>query len=80
MSKNKHIINENDIDELIIKFVKKKFYGVDCNIDYKQMKGIISDIYRVRKGNIRVIFKVINNEIIIEAIIQDIGYRGDIYK
>jgi len=65
---------------LIIKFIKKRFYNIDTNIDFKQMQGSISDIYRIRKANIRIIVKIIDDEIIIEAIIQDIGFRGDIYK
>jgi len=44
------------------------------------MKGDIKDIYRIRKGNIRILVKIINDEIIIEAIIEDIGFRGDVYK
>jgi mRNA interferase RelE/StbE len=68
------------VDELIVGFIKKKFYHVDINIDFKQMKGNISDIYRIRKGDIRVIVKIANSEIIIEAIVENIGYRGNIYK
>jgi len=37
-------------------------------------------IYRIRKGNIRIILTLEDNEIIIETIITDIGFRGDIYK
>ena len=44
------------------------------------MKGSLKDIFRIRKGDVRIIVKVINEEIIIEAIINDIGFRGDIYK
>ncbi|WP_458700961.1 type II toxin-antitoxin system RelE family toxin [Sulfurospirillum sp. 1307] len=44
------------------------------------MKGNISDIYRIRKGNVRILVKVVDKEVIIEAIIEDIGFRGDIYK
>jgi len=80
LAKNKNILTETQVDELIIKFIKKKFYNIDTNIDFKQMKGSISDIYRIRKSDIRVILKIVNNEIIIEAIIQDIGFRGDVYK
>jgi len=80
LSKNKTKLTEEQTDELIIKFIKKKFYNIDENIDFKQMKGDIKDIYRIRKGNIRILVKIINNEIIIEAIIEDIGFRGDIYK
>jgi len=44
------------------------------------MQGNISDIYRIKKATIRIILQLLNNEIIIEAIIQEIGFRGDIYK
>jgi len=80
LDKNRAILTENQVDKLIIKFIKKKIYGVDTNIDYKQMSGSISNIYRIRKANIRIIVKLENDEIVIEAIITDIGFRGDIYK
>ena len=80
LNKNKNTITEQDVDELVIKFIKKKFYNVDINIDYKQMQGNLKDIYRIRKSDIRIILKIVDDEIIIEAIIQDIGFRGDIYK
>jgi len=79
LSKNTNIITESQVDELIIKFIKKRFYNIDTNIDFKQMQGSISDVYRIRKANIRIIVKTINDKIIIEAIIQDIGFRSDIY-
>ena len=80
LDKNRAILTESQVDDLIIKFIKKKMYGIDTNIDYKQMSGTISNIYRIRKANIRIIVKLENNEIIIEAIIADIGFRGDVYK
>jgi len=40
----------------------------------------LATTYRIRKSNIRIIVQVIDDEIIIEAIIEDIGFRGDIYK
>ena len=80
LEKNKSVLKEEQVDELVIKFIKKKIYNIDTNIDYKQMSGAISDIYRIRKANIRIIVKLENNEIIIEAIIVDIGFRGDVYK
>jgi len=81
LDKNKYILTEKQVDELVIKFIKKKIYNINTNIDYKQMSGKISNIYRIRKANIRIIIKLENNNnIIIEAIIADIGFRGDIYK
>ena len=80
LDKNVSVINETQVDELIIKFIKKHFYNIDINVDYKQLQGNLKDTFRIRKGNIRIIAKVIDDEIIIEAIIEDIGFRGDVYK
>jgi mRNA interferase RelE/StbE len=80
LAKNKNLLTEEQCDELIVKFIKKRIYDVDTNVDYKQMQGNIKDIYRIRKANIRIILKLIDEEIIVEAIIQDIGFRGSIYK
>ena len=80
LKKNSALLKEEEVDELVIKFIKKRVYHIDVNVDFKQMSGAISDIYRIRKGNIRIIVKLENEEVIIEAIIVDIGFRGDIYK
>ncbi len=80
LDKNKSVINENQVDDLVIKFIKRHFYKCDENIDYKSLQGNLKDYFRIRKGNLRVIIKVIDEEIIIEAIIEDIGFRGNIYK
>lgn len=45
--------------------------------DIKKMSGL-TDVYRLRIGNIRVIYEIDNGELII--IVLDIGNRGDIYK
>ncbi len=80
LKKNGSAITEEEVDKLVIKFVKKRVFGIDTNVDFKQMSGAISDVYRIRKGNIRIIVRLKDEEIIIEAVIVDIGYRGDIYK
>ncbi|MDY0116829.1 MAG: hypothetical protein RBR59_04530 [Sulfurimonadaceae bacterium] len=53
---------------------------MDINIDLKELKGNFQNKYRIRKGNIRIIVEMMNEEIIIEAIINDIDFRGDVYK
>ena len=80
LDKNKNVINEKQVDELIIKFIKKHFFNYDENIDYKQLQGNLKDYYRIRKSNIRLIIRIVDDNIIIEANIEDIGFRGDIYK
>lgn len=80
LDKHKEQLTEHEVDELVIKFIKSKFYNIMQNIDYKNLQGYAGNFYRIRKGNIRIIVQVINDEIIIEAIIEDIGFRGNIYK
>ncbi|SFV59077.1 hypothetical protein MNB_SM-4-980 [hydrothermal vent metagenome] len=80
LSKNKSTLTEEQVDILVIKFIKSKIYNIQTNIDYKQMSGTISNIYRIRKANIRIIVSLEDDEVIIEAIITDIGFRGDVYK
>ena len=80
LTKHPSVITEDQVDTLVIKFIKKKIYNFDINIDFKQMSGAISNVYRIRKGNVRIIVILEDDEIIIEAIIADIGFRGDIYK
>ena len=80
LAKNKSILSEEQVDVLVVKFIKKKMFNVDTNIDYKQMSGNLTNIYRIRKANIRIIVRLVDDEVVIEAIIIDIGFRGDIYK
>uniref|UniRef100_UPI004048D33F hypothetical protein n=1 Tax=Aliarcobacter sp. TaxID=2321116 RepID=UPI004048D33F len=80
LDKNNHHLNEEQVDELVLKFIKKHFYNFDENIDYKQLQGNLKDYFRIRKSNIRIIIRIVDDNIIIEAIIEDIGFSGDIYK
>ena len=80
LSKNRNIITEDEVDTLVIKFIKSRFFQVETNIDYKQLQGELKAYYRIRKGNIRIIVQVVDEEVIIEAIIEDIGFRGGVYK
>ena len=80
LAKHPSVITEEQVDALIVKFIKRKIYNLDVNIDVKQMSGGISDVYRIRKGNVRIIVTLKEEEVIIEAIVMDIGFRGDVYK
>ncbi len=80
LAKNKSVLTEEQVDALVVKFIKKKIYGIDVNLDCKQMSGSIRDVYRIRKGNIRIIVRLKDEEVIIEAIVEAIGFRGDVYK
>jgi len=80
LAKHPSVITEEQVDALIVRFIKRKIFNLDINIDVKQMNGALSDVYRIRKGNIRIIITLKEEEVIIEAIVMDIGFRGDVYK
>jgi|JTFO01.1.fsa_nt_gb mRNA-degrading endonuclease RelE of RelBE toxin-antitoxin system len=79
IAKNQHLITENKSDELVIKAVKKILYKHDENINLKKLKGTMNNQYRIRVGKIRIIFLLINGNVIVVDV-QDIDFRGDVYK
>jgi mRNA-degrading endonuclease RelE of RelBE toxin-antitoxin system len=79
LQKNQNIITESDVDELIIKAIKKVIYSIDINLDLKYLKGEYRNKLRIRKGKIRIIFEIVEDEVIIESIIENIDFRGDVY-
>ena len=78
--KNSNLITESEVDNLMILAIKKKIYNVDVNLDIKDLKNNLKGKSRVRKGKIRIIFELLNGDIIIETIVEDIDFRGNIYN
>jgi len=79
LAKNSNVITKNDIDALIIKAIRKIFNNEDVNIDLKSMSTMES-YYRIRKGNVRIVFYIDENDELIVSIVETIDYRGDVYK
>ena len=79
-SKNSHTLSKEKSKELIIKSVKKILKNEDINIDVKYLKGTLQKYYRIRSGKIRILFELIDNKIVVTAIVNDIDFRGDVYK
>lgn len=48
------------------------------NIDLKPLKGEFAGMYRLRKGNIRIIFSYEQGEIVI-ASVETVDFRGNVY-
>ena len=48
-------------------------------IDVKRIKGKRNDYYRIRLGNCRVVYAIINGRIIVIITLRA-GSRGDVYK
>ena len=69
LDKYSDIISENDVDNIVINAIRKKVYKQNINIDLKDLKGILKGKLRIRKGKLRIIIQIIEDEIIIESII-----------
>ncbi|MBU2445983.1 MAG: hypothetical protein KJ666_10515 [Bacteroidetes bacterium] len=78
ISKNAHLISVEKVDKLIVEAIKNITKEIKTNIDLKYLTGKYDGCFRIRKGKIRIIFKVESGFIIIVTII-DIGFRGNIY-
>lgn len=67
------------LDKKIQQRLKAKLQSIKNNPfeghDLKKLTGVEEKIYRVRIGKIRIIYEVINKEVVI----LDIDYRGNIY-
>ena len=80
LKKNSHLLSEEKVASLLILAAKKIFLKEDNIVDLKQLKGSLKKFYRIRVNKIRILFEVENNEIQIIMIVNDIDFRGDIYK
>lgn len=79
LKKNKSVLKEEKVLELIGLSMKYLIKNEISNVDLKKLTGNSDDRYRIRVGKVRIVFKYKNGKIVIVDII-DIGYRGDIYK
>ena len=68
---DKNRLTLEEVRELIVKALRY-FRGEDINVDIKKLKGE-SDIFRVRKGNMRIIYQIRNNQVFI----LKIGHRKE---
>jgi mRNA-degrading endonuclease RelE of RelBE toxin-antitoxin system len=80
IKKNTSKISKNEIDELIVKSMKKIINREDTNVNLKKLVDNQNEYFRVRKGNIRIIFSYSKDGEVVISIVEDIGFRGDIYK
>ncbi len=78
-NKNAKAITEKEVDTLIISAIKKIFKIENPNIDLKKLKGKLKGCFRIKKGDIRIIFTLKRNKIL-KILVNDIDFRGNIYK
>jgi mRNA interferase RelE/StbE len=76
--KNPDRITEEKIDILISLAIKKIYNIEDVNIDLKRLKGKLYGFFRIRKGDLRIVFSLMKKEIVI-AFVRQVDFRGNIY-
>ena len=79
LKKNKDTLKEAETDELIIEAIRKLFKIEETNIDLKKLKGGERGSFRIRKGDIRIVFSL-KKEKMLHAMIKTIDFRGNVYK
>lgn len=68
---------DKNTKERIIEALQELSFEPYMNKNVKALKGYFNT-FRLRVGDIRVIYELYGNELVISVI--DIGYRGDVYK
>jgi mRNA-degrading endonuclease RelE of RelBE toxin-antitoxin system len=76
LAKNADRCTKEQVQNLVTKALHR-LQGKPENIDLERMKGKFQTFYRIRFGEIRILFRVEDGEIIITAIIQEIERRGN---
>jgi mRNA interferase RelE/StbE len=71
-------IREEDLKELIRKAVRKLTHEEMNNSDVREMKGALKGYYRLRIGDIRIMFKFEGKAVRIVRV-YELDFRGNIY-
>jgi mRNA interferase RelE/StbE len=76
---NKGSFEKEEVSGLIIKAIRK-LSGQDENVDVKYLKGEFKGYLRIRKGDLRIVFKIAEAEDLIIVTVSNIDFRGNVYK
>ncbi len=79
IKKNPHRLTTEKMDGLIRTAVSKINGDNSANIDVISMTGRSKSKFRIRTGDIRIIFSLERGRIIV-VFVEEIGFRGDVYK
>jgi mRNA-degrading endonuclease RelE of RelBE toxin-antitoxin system len=79
LKKNIDVLTEKEVEISIVSAVKKILKLEDTNINLKKLKGEYRGCFRIKNGDVRIIFSL-KKEKFITAVIHDIDFRGNIYK
>ncbi|MBE0496326.1 MAG: hypothetical protein IBX45_07930 [Campylobacterales bacterium] len=79
LDKNRQTLSQDQSDTLLIKGVKKLYKLSIESVDIKAMKGE-KGVYRIRKGNVRIVFTIDENGTVLALFVGAIDFRGNAYK
>lgn len=77
LAKNK--ISTEDISDLIKKAVRK-INGKDENIDLKMLRGKLLGLFRIRRGDLRIVFAYSDSGKTITITVVNVDFRGSVYE
>jgi mRNA-degrading endonuclease RelE of RelBE toxin-antitoxin system len=78
IEKNAHLLSFHQANTLLVKALRKLLKEEDVNSNVIAMQGN-KGLYRIRKGNLRIIFRYENGEILI-VYVERIDVRGSVYS
>ncbi len=73
-----HTLQREEVRTMLVQSVKNLLKIEATNLDVKPLKGALAGMYRLRKGDIRILFSFQNDEIIIVSV-EAIDFRGNVY-
>ncbi len=76
---NPNRLTTETVDFHIEKVVRKLTGEASINVDVIKMKGRSKGKYRLRTGDIRIVFSI-KQGIVYVVLVEDIDFRGDVYK
>ena len=73
-----HRFSREETRIMVVQAVRYLMKIEQVNIDIKPLQGEFAGMYRLRKGNIRIIFSYEQGEIVI-ASVETVDFRGNVY-
>lgn len=75
----KNNIPTEDISDLIKKAVRK-INGKDENIDLKMLRGKLLGLFRIRRGDLRIVCAYSDSGKVILVTVVNVDFRGSVYE
>ncbi|MBF0526146.1 MAG: hypothetical protein HQK56_13755 [Deltaproteobacteria bacterium] len=79
LNRNDKIIHRDQVRNFVVAAVKEIMRIEHSNIDLKPIKGKLKGSYRIKTGQLRIIF-TLRQDIISVALVESISYRKDAYR